>query len=100
MIRHKYNAIRTEVEGEKFHSKKEANYWAQLQLAQKTGELIFTLRQVPFHLPGGIVYRCDFCEFWRNGEVRFVDVKGFKTREYINKKKQVEALYPIEIIEA
>lgn len=99
MIKHKFNAQRTEVNGESFASKREARYYEQLRLAIRSGDLLFTLRQVPFHLPGGVVYRCDFAEFWKNGEVRFTDVKGYRTREYLNKKKQVEALYPIQILE-
>lgn len=99
-IRHKFHNIPTEVDGIIFHSKKEAQYWQDLLLARKSGELLFALRQVPFHLPGGVSYRVDFLEFWRDGDVRAVDVKGFKTRAYIDKKKLVEALYPIKIIEA
>jgi uncharacterized protein DUF1064 len=98
-LRHKFNAVRTEVNGEKFSSKKEARYYEQLLLAKNSGELLFFLRQVPFHLVGGVRYVCDFAEFWRNGDVRFVDTKGFKTPMYILKKKQVEASYPIEILE-
>lgn len=99
MIRHKFNAVRTEVEGVKFSSKKEARYYQQLQLAQKSGELQFFLRQVPFHLAGGVRYVCDFLEFWNNGEVRFVDTKGFRTPMYKAKKKMVEATYPVKILE-
>lgn len=95
----KYHNIPTEVDGVKFHSKKEARYWQGLLLARRSGDLLFALRQTPFHLPGGVVYRLDFVEFWANGEIRFVDVKGHRTRDYINKKKQVEALYPITILE-
>lgn len=98
-IRHKFNAQPTEVDGVRFASKKEARYYEQLQMARRSGDLLFFLRQVPFHLPGGIRYVCDFAEFWKSGEVRFVDVKGYKTRTYINKKKQVQALFPIEILE-
>ncbi len=98
-MRHKFNAIRTEIDGIKFASKKEGRYWADLVLARKAGDLLFALRQIPISLPGGITYRVDFLEFWANGECRFVEVKGHKTRVYINKKKQVEALYPIKIIE-
>jgi len=76
-IRHKFNAVRTEVDGVKFSSKKEARYYGDLSLAQKSGQLLFFLRQVPFHLGGGVRYVCDFAEFWANGEVRFVDTKGF-----------------------
>lgn len=98
-VKHKFNAIRAEVDGEKFQSKKEARYFSQLQLARQSGELLFFLRQVPFHLPGGVRYVCDFAEFWKSGEVRFVDVKGFATAVYKSKKKMVEAMYPVKILE-
>lgn len=98
-MRHKFNAIRTELGGIKFASRKEAHYYGELLLAKTSGDLLFVLRQVPFHLPGGVVYRLDFLEFWRNGDIRFVDVKGMKTPMYKLKKKQVETLYPIQIIE-
>jgi len=99
-IRHKFGNILTYTDGITFHSKKEERYYQNLLLAQSAGDLLFFLRQVPFHLPGNIRYVVDFGEFWRNGEIRFVDVKGFKTRSYITKKKIVEATYPIKIIEA
>lgn len=99
MVWHKFHAQRTEVNGVKFSSKREAKYYSELQLAKKSGELLFFLRQVPFHLAGGVRYVCDFAEFWKNGEVRFVDTKGFKTPMYIAKKKMVESLYPVTITE-
>lgn len=99
MIRHKFNAVRTDVDGVKFSSKREAAYYQQLRVAVKSGELLFFLRQVPFHLTGGVRYCCDFVEFWKSGEVRFVDTKGFRTPMYKIKRKQVEALYPIQITE-
>jgi hypothetical protein len=99
VIWHKFNAQRTEIDNRKFASKKEASYYQKLLLAQRSGDLLFHLWQVTFHLPGGVRYVCDFCEFWKNGEVRFVDVKGFRTRDFINKKKQIEALYPVKILE-
>ncbi len=98
-IRHKFNAVRTEVHGVKFSSKREATYYQQLLLAQKSGDLLFFLRQVPLHLAGGVRYVCDFLEFWKNGDVRFVDTKGFRTPMYIAKRKMVEATYPIQILE-
>ena len=99
MIRHKFNAKRTELDGIKFASKKEARYYRELLLRQKSGEIIFFLRQVPLHLPGGIRYVVDFIEFRSDDTVVFIDCKGFRTREYITKKKLVEALYPVKIIE-
>ena len=99
MIRHKFKSVRTELDGIKFSSKKEAKHWTDLQLAKSSGQLLFVLRQVPFHLEAGIRYVVDFVEFWADGSVRFVDVKGFKTPMYRLKKKQVEAAYPITITE-
>lgn len=95
--RHKYHAKKVEYDGIKFDSKKEGNYYLELKLRQQAGEIIFFLRQVPFHLPGNTTYRVDFQEFHSDGTVHFVDVKGMKTKMFIMKKKQVEDLYPIEI---
>ena len=100
MIFHKFNAVRTEVDGISFPSKKQARYWQELQLAKKSGQLLFALREAPFHLPGGVRYVVDFIEFWADGTVKFVDVKGMITPIYKAKKKMVEALYPIQITEA
>lgn len=99
-FRHKFNAKPTTIDDIRFASKKEANYYQGLQLAKKSGELLFFLRQVPFHLPGGVRYVVDFAEFWKNGEVRFVDVKGMKTAMYTAKKQILEATYPVTITEA
>jgi hypothetical protein len=98
-VRHKFGNIPTEADGITFQSKKEARYYQDLLLARRSGDLLFFLRQVPFHLPGGIRYVVDFAEFWKNGDVRFVDVKGFKTHTYVTKKKIVESTYPIKILE-
>lgn len=100
--KHKFGAKRTECDGIKFDSKLEAKYYNTLKSAQQAGELLFFLRQVPFHLPGNTKYVVDFVEFWKGkgeepGDIVFTDVKGMETSEFIMKKKQVEALYPIEI---
>ena len=97
--KHKYKAKPTIADGIRFDSKKEARYYEQLKILQKAGDVIFFLRQVPFHLAGGVRYVVDFQEFRKDGTVHFVDVKGYKTSEYTQKKRQVEALYPIEIEE-
>jgi len=96
---HKFGAKRTELDGIKFASKKEATFYGGLVLRKKAGDVIFFLRQVPFHLPGGIRYVVDFVTFDKDGSVHFIDAKGFRTREYITKKKLVEAEYPVEIEE-
>lgn len=97
MIRHKYNAKQTELDGIKFSSKKEARYYSALKLRVAAGEVVFFLRQTPIHLPGNTKYVVDFQEFHADGTVHFVDVKGMETATFKLKKKQVEALYPITI---
>lgn len=99
MIKHKFKAISTIYDGIKFPSKKEQKRYQQLRLLEQSGDLLFFLRQVPFHLTGNIKYVCDFMCFWKDGTVTIEDVKGFKTDMYKVKKKLVEATYPIEIIE-
>ncbi len=100
MIRHKFNAVATEINGIRFGSRREARYYSDLLLAKKSGELLFFLRQAPLHLPGNVRYVVDFVEFWKNGEVRFVDCKGYATPMYKLKKTQAESVYPITILEA
>ena len=99
LYRHKFNAKKTELDGIRFDSKKEARYYQTLKLKVKAGIVLFFLRQVPFDLPGNVKYRVDFQEFHADGTVHFVDVKGIKTDTYIMKKKMVEDLYPIKIEE-
>lgn len=100
MIRHKFNAKKTELDGIKFDSKKEGRRYEELKLLRKAKEIVFFLRQVPFDLPGNVKYKIDFQIFWQDGSVTFEDVKGMRTPQYIMKKKMVEALYPITIIES
>jgi len=97
VIRHKYKAKPTEVDGIRFPSKKEARYYVELKLRVASGEVLFFLRQTPLHLPGNTKYVVDFQEFHADGTVHFVDVKGMETATFKLKKKQVEAIYPIEI---
>ncbi len=99
VVRHKFNAKRTELDGIKFASKKEAKRYQELCALREKGEVLFFLRQAPFHLTAGVKYLTDFVVFWASGVVSFEDSKGFRTDMYRLKKKQVEALYPIEITE-
>lgn len=96
-VRHKYGAIPTTVDDKRFDSKLEARYYHTLKLRQKVGEVVFFLCQVPFDLPGGVRYVCDFAVFLADGTVEFIDTKGRDTPMSSLKRKQVEDLYPIEI---
>lgn len=102
-MKHKFHAVRSECDGINFSSKKERQYFQSLQLLKKNGDILFFLMQVPFHLPGNIIYRLDFMEFWKpaigqtTGEIIFTEVKGFMTRDAKIKIQQAEELYGIKI---
>lgn len=95
--KHKFNAKATVVDGIRFDSKKEAQFYRDLKLLQRTGEVLCFLRQVPLHLPGNTKLVIDFLVFNTDGSVRFVDVKGMETETFKIKKRMVEELYPIEV---
>ena len=90
---------RTAADGTVFASKRELVRYQDLKILQQAGHVRFFLRQVPFHLPGGVKYLLDFLIFWSDGRTTCEDVKGMKTEMYRLKKKQVEALYPVKIEE-
>lgn len=96
-LRHKFNAAPVTLDGIRFDSKLESRFYQRLVLLQKAGEVVFFLRQVPFHLPGGVKYVCDFQIFYSDHSVSFVDVKGYETETFKVKKKIVESIYPVEI---
>ena len=100
--RPKYGNTRVEIDGIKFDSIKEANYYSHLMMLYRAGELRLVLLQVPFILPGNIKYYADFLTIDKTGNFEVIDVKSEATRKnrtYINKKKQVKAVYGIEIVE-
>ena len=93
----KYSAQAIVVGGERFDSKAEAarnDYWAKLWAAKA---IKYYLRQVPFRLPGGIIYRLDFYVVHLDGGHTYEDVKGVLTRVSVNKIKQVEEIYRIKV---
>jgi hypothetical protein len=95
--KNKYGAKKTAIDGITFDSKKEANYYLMLKLEWRANQIRYFLRQVPFDLPGNTKYRVDFMVVGLDGAIRYVDVKGHQTKEFIRAKKQVEAVYGIEI---
>ena len=95
----KYGAKKTEVDGIVFDSKKEARYYQELKLMQK-GKVVDKFEmQVAYVLQEGfrhpsckrkvmpIIYVADFVVHYRDGHTEVVDVKGYRTSEYILKKK-------------
>ena len=98
----KYGNTQTVVDGHRFDSKLEGLrylYWINLWRA---GAIELLLRQVPFDLPGNIIYRLDFMVIGhpKPGEGRWIlyeDCKGHMTRVSENKIKQVEDIYKIKV---
>ena len=72
-------------------------YYRELLLRKKGGEVLFFLRQVPFHLSGDVRHVIDFVEFWSDGTVHVVEVKGYDTPMGKLKRKQVEDIFPVTI---
>ena len=92
----KYSSAKTDVDGITFDSKKEAEFYAELKLRERAGEISHLrlqpryLLQEAFKHEGKqyreIEYVADF-EYVENGETVVIDVKGFKTAVYMLKKK-------------
>lgn len=102
----KYNAKKTEVDGIVFHSKKEAKKYAELKLCMhaRGNDKVVNLElqpKFPCVVKGKKIctYIADFRIEYANGKIVYEDVKGVRTPVYKLKKKLVEALYEIEIIE-
>lgn len=99
----KYGNHPVMVDGKRFPSQHEADVYSELKLRVMAKELKCVLRQVPFDLPGGITYYADFVTVLPDERIEHViDAKSEATRKnrvYINKKKQVKAIYGYEILE-
>jgi hypothetical protein len=97
----KFGAVKCEIDGIKFDSKKEAKRYTELQLLHKAGKITKPILQYEFILPGSIIYRCDFLYYCLEN-LNFVveDTKGFKTPEYKLKKKLMKECLRILIYES
>lgn len=117
----KYKAKKTEVDGEKFDSVKESRRYTQLKLLERAGEISDLRRQVKYVLipaqrepdtvgvRGGrikgkllereVAYIADFVYKDKTGEEIVEDTKGFRTKEYVLKRKMMLYLHGIKIKE-
>jgi len=116
----KYHAKKTVVDGMTFDSRKEADRYIQLRTLEKAGEIEGLQMQVEFELipaqygpdritPTGkhkrgplleraVKYKADFV-YTNHGETVVEDVKGFKTKDYIIKRKLMLWRHGIRISE-
>ena len=100
----KYNNNKIEVDGEVFDSEKEANRYQDLKKLLKVGEIGLLERQAEYQLnEGGVfsyLYIADFVYVEaKTGKTVVEDCKGFRTAEYLKKKRLMKKIYGIEILE-
>jgi len=95
----KYHAERTLYEGQWYDSKREARHAQELDLSMRAGLILWWARSPVFPLPGGVSYKADFVVVDADGIPHIEDVKGFKTPIYRRNKKQVKAIYNLDIEE-
>ena len=118
----KYHSRKVVVDGESFDSVKEYRRWCELKLLERAGAITELKRQVKFELipvqrenvwnnakkcfgPGKVIerecsYIADFV-YRDNGTMRCVveDTKGYKTKDYIIKRKLMLWVHGIRIKE-
>lgn len=121
-MKNKYHSKKVEVDGIVFDSRKEAKRWLELSLFEKAGVISDLQRQVKFILipaqrepdtvgaRGGIkkgkviekecAYIADFVyKDLTLNETVVEDTKGFKTKDYIIKRKLMLSVHGIRIKE-
>lgn len=93
----KYGAKKQEYKGVYYHSKKEANFAAQLDLQKIAGEIKDFRRQETIRLDVGRFHICnyiiDFVVTHNDETTEYIEVKGFETDVWRLKWKLFEALY-------
>lgn len=98
----KYKAIRTEINGIKFASKKEAHRYQELKLMERAKVITDLKLQVPFILVDknengrAIKYVADFT-YYENGQYVVEDTKGYITDVFKIKKRLLKERYDIDI---
>lgn len=120
----KYKSRKVTKDGMQFDSLKEYKRYTELALLEKVGQISRLERQVKFVLipaqyervsmsdyinskgkktRGKLIerecsYKADFC-YWKDGQRIVEDTKGFKTKDYIIKRKLMLQVHGIRIKE-
>lgn len=104
----KYKNHKVETDEGTFDSKKEYKRWQELKILERGGKITKLQRQVPYLLvptqrtetvtERAVKYIADFV-YERDGKIIVEDTKGFKTPEYIIKRKLMLFFYGIEVRE-
>ena len=102
----KFGNRKTTVDGLVFDSKREATRWQQLKLLERGGLITDLQRQVKFELIPKQVgerpahYIADFVYTEVQNGLRVVeDTKGYRTREYVLKRKLMLWVHDIRVVE-
>jgi hypothetical protein len=103
----KYGARKTTIDGIKFDSKMESDYYLYLKQMKEEGQIKdFSLQpkfllQDKFEKHGkkfrAIYYISDFHVIYNNGSEVIIDIKGKQTADFKIKKKLYTKLYPLEL---
>lgn len=120
----KYNATKVTIDGHTFDSKKESNRYLELKLLERSKVISDLRMQVEFELLPNqyvtekrygkngkplkdkevllerkVVYRADFVYTDKDGKTVVEDTKGFRTTEYVLKRKMFLYKYGFPITE-
>ena len=105
----KYHSQKARLDGQLFDSQKEARRYAELKLLERAGQIRNLRRQIKYELiPAQKIhvriaeracsYIADFV-YEENGQTVVEDVKGFRTKEYLIKRKLMLRVHGIRIRE-
>lgn len=99
----KYGAIKIEIDGIIFDSRKESRRYSELRLLEKAGVIKDLKCQPKIDITVNHKHICNYIADFQYinewGELVIEDVKGMKTPVYRLKKKLVEAIYGFSISE-
>ena len=102
--RHKYKAQPKIIDGIRFASTLEATHYGRLKLLKRSGEIRGFEMQVRFVIAAdpielSITYVADFVVTYPDGRWVVQDCKGYRTKEYLRKKRLLKNILGIEIVE-
>ena len=105
----KFNNVKSEIDGHKFDSKKESEFYGSLKIKKQAGLIKDFKMQVPYEIIVNNIrianYFLDFLVENNDGTIEYIDIKGkdkktnkfIKTGVFALKKRLVEAIYGIKI---
>jgi hypothetical protein len=102
--RSKYHARKVEKYGRTWDSRKELREYERLLMLQRAGEIMDIELQPQFELQPAftyqgkkqraITYKADFMVLYADGRKEVIEVKGFKTRDYVLRRKLLLFKHP------